>query len=211
MDFLERINKIFEYTPNIKYGEIFDKYGNLLLVLNAETTQEIKDKVIDFFENWDKGTYKLELRTDKTATKKMFHTLNNGFNQVQGVETINAPRISDEEIEQKITQGVNAILQKQREEEDREEFKRAKAELETTAGKFAIIIEQILGRFMAGKTNGMPLVVQGATEITTEHDTEIRKQCFQILNENIDTDTLVKIANKVKADPSVLNLLKNFL
>jgi len=215
MDYLNKLNQIFETSEKIKFCDLYNMQGDLLITVNEESTEACKDSLTRFLQNWDSGKYILELRSDKSATRKLKHIIDTRDASETIVNAYKPTETSEEEINLKIANGVKEALKKQKEEEEKAEFLQEKEELKTATGKIAIVLEQIVMRFIAGKTQ--LATVQGAPEpiqeqlFTNDETLEQRRYAVSVFIKHIDIDTLVKFAKRIEQDPNIVNTLKAFL
>ena len=212
----EDIEFLFK-TQKFTACDIWDLKGNSICCFKEK--DKLKQDVTAFLDYWQKQRFKCVFRTATTQSIEngFIHFIDTRIVEEQKIANvpIQGAHISEQDIELRVQKQIDGILEKRDFEETKKQVYAQKESLEQVGDKVAVLIERIFYYFQPALQN-ITQPIQGDTGMSmevkdTETTSEMVQQALQILVENVEPDALIKIAEKVKSDPSVVNKILPFL
>lgn len=190
---------------------IWDQKNNLIAYYKDEKNQnDLKKKVLDFLNFWDKQRFKILFRSSISQTPEAGFTHYIDTVEVKEdapiVEAQNIQGHSNIDVETQIQNGINSALEKIEFKKQKEEVEEKREELKSTAGQIAIVVQQLVQVFapqfapMQSPINGTDVEIVDM-EITDE---EINN-ALAIIVKHTKKEDLIKIAKAVERDPSLIS------
>ena len=220
MDNYEKIKRICEIKKDFSCCRVHSLDGNLLMYIEGKSPEDMRQKLFEYLTIETPQIFKIWFKVSKNTTEYHKHEFNFIPEDVEIVNSSPAPTVSPDEIELRITQGINAKISEMEFNRERKEFEEKKKEIDTIAGKFAIVLEhaipKILNAFTQPQaiTQGVPMTVQNETVedmINKPSQDEKMQIANELLIKHLGIDNIYKLATKIENDPSLLNYIKPFL
>jgi len=195
-------------------GHVFNDDTRPMQTIKCESSDVLCEKIKTFSEVYP-DKFMLLTATGKSATMKGSHHLLVNFAQKgeKGIvdKPLGNPQLSIAEVNDQVAIALKAQQQRLEKENELLRVKRDLQEMQTSGGKLAYAIEQLLTRiFMTPKT-----VLQGTDEkIQAEVDVDMKellKKAVAVLREGFGDEDLIRIADKIQKNPNLVPTIKKML
>lgn len=205
------------------WGKIYSMQGELYAVLNEETNDNFIAKVKEFAERFG-GHWRVQAKKHHTTSNDGLCKLVVAFSEVeqtsgplQGAPSHHGPvdveKIRKDERERIELEYRLKELEKNNKEERQKLLDEIKS-LKTNGGKLAYVVDEIINRISPRSAAPAPRLAGPAAEATrtiTPKDKENLNKAIHLLFKHAESETILKLAEKVDENPGYILQMKSFL